>query len=278
MRYLQDKGLGVKGHVRKTNREKFLTEQEVKSLLDAVEATRDQFNKNWRRDYAAIYLGFMFGLRIGEVVILERRHFDEIDHDVAKIPTLKQRERVRYTCTKCHKVARVAISRIGQKFPCPRCGHNNIIKQPKIPITNLNGIPEKEPPIIEEQVVEFVMDYVGNHMRPDQKYLIETFPGQHISTSYLSRIFNTYLIAAGLSNKISWHALRHGRASKLFRMFKNMIMVRDCLRQKGTQMAELYSHLDPEEALENRRILSKSSFTPTMTKRASNPQKEHDDA
>lgn len=252
--------------MRKTYREKFLTDAEVKALLDAVEATRQKFNKNWRRDYAAIYLGYMLGLRIGEVVLLERRHFDEIEQDIAKIPTLKQRERVKYSCSKCHKRTRVAANRVGSDWPCPRCNHKNFVRAPKNEVSS--EIPEKEPPVIEEQVVEFVTDYITNHMRPDQKYLIETKPGRHISPSYLSRVFNTYLMAAGLSPKISWHALRHGRASKLFRMFKNIIMVRDCLRQKGTQMAEFYSHLDPEEAAETRKILSRSTFTPTMTTKA----------
>jgi integrase len=261
MPYLRSKGLGVRGHVRKTDREKYLIDSEVKAILDAIEETRNRFNKNWRRDYAAIYLGYMFGLRIGEVILLERRHFDEIDHDIAKIPTLKQRARVKYHCNKCGKNARVMASRANQKWPCPRCGAKNVVRPPREAIST--DVPEKEPPVIEEQVVEFVIDYIA-HMRPDQQYLIESRPGKRASPSYLSRIFNTYLVAAGLTPKYSWHALRHGRASKLFNMFKNMIMVRDCLRQKSTQMAEFYSHLDPEEAQETRKILSKSGFQPTL--------------
>src|SRR5208282_5662943 len=100
------------------------------------------------------------------------------------------------------------------------------------------------------------------YMRPDQSWLFESVPNRHISRCLMGRIFNTHAIAAGISPKYSWHSLRHGRASKLFSMFKNLILVRDCLRQKSTKMAELYSHMDPDETREMQKALDKKSFAP----------------
>jgi hypothetical protein len=45
-------------------------------------------------------------------------------------------------------------------------------------------------------------------------------------------------------------------------MFKNLILVRDCLRQRGTQMAELYSHMDVEEIEKTQKALDQKAFDP----------------
>lgn len=280
-RYLRSKGLGVRGHVHKTRTEKFLESAQVKAMLDSCTASRDEFNANWFRDYAAIYMGYSFGLRIGEARLLERRHFSDLaSQEVAHIPTLKQWERVPYVCAKCEKRCRVSSDKINAEYKCPRCGQKNLVKPPRgRPVSQ--DIPERDPPVIEGQVVDFVLDYLERGMRPDQVYLFEGRPGKHLSEGYLSRIFNTHAARAGLSNKYSWHSFRHGRASKLWSMFKNLILVRDSLRQKTTAMAEVYAHMDTDEINRTRKKLERggieheipASITPIPAKGTPNGRK-----
>jgi integrase len=264
-KYLKNKGLGKRVEP-KSLRETFLTDAEVKKILAAVEQSKDKFNSNWYRDYAAIYLGFMFGLRVTEACMLERRHFDEIaSKEAAHIPTLKQAPRIPYNCFKCSKRTRVSAERIGQEFPCPRCGAMNLVVHPRRPISML--VPEKDPPVIEGEVVDFVVEYLEKHMRPDQRWLFESRPGVRISSVLMGRIFNTHAAAAGLSPILSWHSLRHGRAAVLYSTFKNLILVRDCLRQKTTKMAERYAHLDLEELQKTKAVLNRRAFKTVATRK-----------
>lgn len=267
-KYVYVKGLGARGHTRKTMEERFLTFEQVQQVLDAAVESKNQFNQNWYRDYAAIFMGYSFGLRIGEVRLLERRHFSELaSKQVAHLPTLKQRERIPVVCAgtlsdgrRCGKRVRVSVTHAGGEWPCPRCGHLNKVEQPKRAISLL--VPEKDPPIIETQTIEFVLDYMENYMRPEQRYFFPNNKGLPMSERHMARIFQTHTIAAGFSPKYSFHALRHGRGSRIWNLFKDRVMVRDSLRQKSTAMADVYSHMDPDEIKRAKRALERRSFTP----------------
>jgi integrase len=89
MEYVRSKGVG-----RSAQRgSQVLSEGQWRAMLSAVKKTATH-NENWRRDYAAIFLGYQLGLRIGEVCILERRHFENLEkHDTLRLPVFQQRER-----------------------------------------------------------------------------------------------------------------------------------------------------------------------------------------
>lgn len=198
-----------------------------------------------RRDHCAIYLGYYLGLRIGEAAILARDSFRMLSDDgTALIRTLKQTARIRHTCARCERSCRVSAGRIGQNHTCPRCGEVNPVRKPygkEIDPTP----PEKSPPVVERPVRNYILDYMTNVMRLGQDWFFEAQSPEHVSTRQLSRIFATYVHAAGLSLNYSWHALRHGRGMYLWTRFKDVLMVRDGLRQKSITSAEIYAHFDP---------------------------------
>jgi len=256
--YIRKKGY-KKGNtkVKKIDPEKFLSAEQVAQILDAV-VRSDEPNK--RRDHAAIYLGYHFGLRVGEACLLERDTFRHIDRGIAHIRTLKNIERIPYYChnPECNRRRRVAAYRAGSEFPCAHCGTVNKVPVPHRVIDK--NPPEKEPPIIESQVCDYVKDYLDNVMRPNQRWLFESSPSVHMSSRQLSRVFNTYLELAGLPSIYSWHALRHGRGVLIWERFQDPVMVRDMLRQKSISSAEIYMHMSPQRIEEARQKLSHGSI------------------
>lgn len=105
--------------------------------------------------------------------------------------------------------------------------------------------PEKSPPVVETKVLEYVRIYLQG-MRPDQRWLLESTPGEHISESHMHRVFNHYVLAAKLDPAYSFHALRHGRGVRIYEKFEDFVMVRDMLRQKSISSTEWYMHLSPQ--------------------------------
>jgi site-specific recombinase XerC len=92
VQYLQCKGLTPKPRHRKST-EAAITEPEWRSMLDAAEASKDQFNKHHKRDHACLYLGYMFALRLNEACILERNHFRNLEaDDTVNLPTVEKPE------------------------------------------------------------------------------------------------------------------------------------------------------------------------------------------
>jgi len=265
--YLQSKGLGP-GHPRKTSAERVLTEKQWQAVLEACQAAKDENPKWWYRDYSALYLGYMFGCRVGEIVILERKHFSDLEKfDTARIPTLKQADRVQVICggmhegKPCARKSRIRGDRVGEDYTCPRCGSKTKVPPPKVALRT--GAVDKELPLVEEQVIKFVLDYMREHMRPDQRWLFESRRhGGHISSSAMGRVFNTYLHRAGMSPKYSFHSLRHGRGVRLWSQFQDLVLVSQGLRHKDIKSAQIYAGLDPERREAYQKKLSKIAFDP----------------
>lgn len=253
MNYLAKKGFSSR-NPEKSSKEKLLTQDQVQLILEAV--IREN-GPDMHRDHAMIYLGFHFALRVGEVVKLTRETFRDIDKDEAHIKTLKSSDRIQFTCHHCHRRRRLALNRSGQKYTCGGCGKESPVPESKN--KNAQSLPEKSPPAIEVEVIEYVKDYIKNHMKEDQNYLFETNAGP-ISKSYVSRIFGHYVNKAGLSLIYSWHALRHGRGVFLWERFTDLVMVRDMLRQKSLSSAEVYVHMSPKRTEEIRNKLSQGGI------------------
>ncbi len=214
MSYLQSKGLTSKQRNKRAPAgEAAITEPQWRQLLEAAEASKDRFNRHWKRDYAAIFLGYLFALRLGECVVLERKHFETLEkHDTVQLP--------------------VPDSDEGVDFP-----------------------------LIEESTSSYILDYIDNHMRPDQRWLFESRPGFHISPSYLTRVFNTYAKEIGLGPKYAWQSLRHGRGFRLWSILHDLSMVAKSLRC-NIRSAARYATLDAEAEKEYRKTLNKLAFNP----------------
>lgn len=256
--YIESKGLGVRGHIpNKNGWDKVITDDKVKKILKAVEASKDENPQFWWRDYGLIYMAYFLGMRIGEACIFEKRHCVNLeDHEQILVPTLKKSVRVSFKCRYCKRFVRLATFRIGRLFEC-KCGKTSLVKAD---LKDEKGTPEYPSPFVEPQVKDFVLRYIS-HMRPDQDFFFESKRGRHISKGYASRIFSTYAQRAKLSPKLSFHCLRHGRGQKLYSIFKDLKTVMDGLRHSSIKSAQVYASFDEERKSEIRRKLGSEAFT-----------------
>jgi integrase len=256
--YLQSKNAGPRQ--KKTRAEKVCSPETFMRLIEQIELSKEQFNQNANRDYALIYIAYWMGLRIGEACILEKRHFARLEsEDIAMIPTLKQKLRIPYVCAYCGRKCKVSADRIGEMFECPRakCGSLNEVVAPNRFVSKEHVIPEKETPFIEPKVQIFILNYIAS-LPPDEKWLFPSRRGDHISDSFASRIFSTYLMLAGLPVNTSFHSLRHGRGQMLYSITDgDLIAVRDALRHKDTKTTEIYASNDPEKNAQYKELLDK---------------------
>lgn len=264
--YRQSKGLPARGQLTKHRSERSFTDEQMKRILEACEATAHTFNRNWKRDYTAIYLGWMFGLRIGEVVLLERNHFRDLErYDTAHLPTIKQRPKMKVQCPTCKRNYSIMVNKAGTEYYCRKCEGKFLV--PRAPDDAWKQrVVEKDPPIVEGPVVEYALDYIKNWMRPDQRWLFENRSKEHLSEAHMSRILSTYQGMAGIPPIYSWHAMRHARGIKVWRTMHDLVAVRDCLRHASVSTAEIYAHLDPEDAKAYRKKLEKTTFNPLKRK------------
>lgn len=275
-KYVQSKGLDHRGHCHKSKREKALTHEQHVAMLQAAEESQHKFNQHWRRDHCAIYLGYYLGLRVGEVVLLERKHFRDLldGGETVFLPTLKQSTRIPYRCKgqmrngqPCNRAVRLRWDMGGKEHTCSKCGTVDVVTVPKgMPVT---GVVEKDPGFIEPATIKYILDYIETCMRPDQKYLFESRAKDcHTSGSFLSRIFYTFAALARIdgkpcvSSKYSWHSLRHGRGVAMYSTLQNLEAVREGLRHKNLKTTEIYIGLDAELKGQFKKKLSKIAYDP----------------
>ncbi len=268
-KYLQSKGLG-RGHQRKSQKERVLTEVQFRAVLDACEASQYELNEHWKRDYSAIYLSFMLGMRISEAIVYERKHCRELlaGGDTVYVPTLKQGEKLPYRCLnpECLKKVRVRFDKAGKQYRCTKCGVVGVVQAAKKDL--MTGVVERNPEFVEEATQAYLLDYINGCMRPDQRWFFEgRNRGYHISASYLSRIFNTFTARAGLSGKYSFHSLRHGRGVILYSQTHELEAVRMGLRHTSQKTTEIYIGLDAECAQKYKKELNKVAFDPLKKKK-----------
>jgi site-specific recombinase XerD len=117
--YLRTKGCAERGHQEKATEEVYFTIPQVQHVLKKIEESAPD-NPRWERDHAMVFLGFFFGLRIGEACLLTREAFRSIGKGMAYIHTLKRRGR-------------------------------HLAK---------NGLPEESPPVVEKHVREYIQAYL----------------------------------------------------------------------------------------------------------------------
>jgi integrase len=245
MKYKLNKGFNP-GHQEKTDRQKFLTVDDLKRILSTVDAGGGDKRV---RDHGAIFLGFYLALRVGEVPLLTRNCFRHMRDEVIYVPTLKQAEKIPIKCKECGKKVRVSSNRMGSDHHCSKCGNTQ-----RIPVSKKlkdKGPPEIAPPDVDPHVIVYCREYLKK-MRPEQEILFESRKGKPISPRMLSYIFGHYAIEAGIDPEFSWHSLRHGRGCQIWQLERDQAYVRDMLRQRSLGASEFYVHLDPTQRAKRR--------------------------
>lgn len=239
MRYCANKGLGQRGQVPKAERERYLTLPQVQQMVGAV---RQAGGRNAARDEALIVLGFFLGLRIGEVVMLSRDSFRDLEHGEIHVRTLKAARRLRVTCTGCGQRLTLAGRRGGRQYRCT-CGALFTVRRPKG--KNMVQEPlEASIYVVEHPTQEYIKRYIGI-LPPWQRWLFAGQDGMHLTRSQAGRIFGSWVVRAGLSPKYSFHALRHGRGLQLWEATHDLQFVRESLRHQSMSSTALYVHLSP---------------------------------
>lgn len=250
-----------------------MTSEDWKLMLEAVEATQDT-NSHWQRDYALIFIAAALGMRRGEVRLFERRHFKDLEsHDTILCPTLKQSEKIQFACKgalhtgeACGRICRVKADSAGQEHKCYRCGEYTVV--PALKGKPQSGVVEVPIDIVEEGTSGFILDYLDNTMRPNQKYLFvpEGRWGKEsdkpLSEQSVTTIFNTYLLAAGLNPHYSTHSLRHQRGVRIYSLFHDLVAVKNALRHKNIKASQVYADLDAETKERYKAELEKKAFDP----------------
>ncbi len=272
MIYLNSKNVG-RGN-KKVKALRAMRHEDWKAVLDQVEISSTQdANTNWKRDYALIFLGAALGMRRGEIVLFQRRHFKDLaKNDVIYCPTLKQSEKIKYACRgqlhdgrDCGRICNVKATAAGQEHTCYRCGTVGTVPTPSRTLST--GVVEVEIDIVEPETVDFIFDYLDDQMRPEQDWLFEGWKGKHICEGTANRIFNTFLVRAGLDPNISYHSLRHQRGVKLYSLSHDLVLVKNGLRHKGTGTAQVYAGMDDEMKDRYRKELSKKNAFDPIKKR-----------
>ncbi len=252
---------------------KSVTIEQWQAMLQAVEDSAHE-NENWQRDYALIFLGASLGMRVGEIILFERRHFADLEkYDVIHIPTLKQSEKIQFVCPgttvkgeRCGRKSCVKLSSAGKPHRCYCCGETNIVPDVKGTRTHA-GIVEIDVDIVEEKTVMFILDYLDT-LPPEQSLLFEGRKKKPMSSGHANRIFNTFVCRAGIDPRVSFHSLRHNRGVRIYSRFKDLVLCKDALRHKNVATTQIYADLDQEQKDRYRKELNKEAFDPLKKRRS----------
>lgn len=124
--------------------------------------------------------------------------------------------------------------------------------------------PEIQLPEMEPEVVDYIEKYLEKVRGQRWWFPSRENPSIHMSPWSLNQMFATYAAAAGLPAQYSWHSLRHGRGMMVWAATHDLKAVQAYLRHKTVEMAEKYSHMDPEKNQERLNSLSQRFVQPKM--------------
>jgi integrase len=245
--YRYKKGLKC-AKVKKSDREKYLLPSEVGRILNSIERTKGLTDEQRRRDHAMVYCGYYLGMRAGEICIMTRRALRDLDAGVVYIQTLKQANEARIACKDCSRTYKVKYGRGEREMggACPRCTCYN-----PLPDDAERSPPEVEVRIMEKGVAKYLREFSKATPRK-QEFMFTSLTRKNIPLTprHLNRIFGTYCNKAGLSAKISFHALRHGRGVVVWEATHDLKFLQECMRHKSLNSSEIYMHISPGKLTE----------------------------
>lgn len=167
----------------KPEKAKFLDRAHVAALLDAPRAAG-----KWR-DHYLLAATFYLCRRVGEVVLLQPRHFENIASGEIVIPLLKRLKvhRCRNSCAR----------------DCPDVGKR---KWPRgYAKDQATGLPLKAVPIVGgKETLQAMLKWAG-----DRQWIFAGRAGKHLGVRRAEQIFNEWRDVAGLPPKATIHSLRH---------------------------------------------------------------------
>ncbi len=188
--------------MKKLSRDKFMTEDEARRLLQAARTRYSTYNKRPHkhapRDYALLALALNTGFREIELVGVR----------VADLISLGSTSR-----SESQAMVRVRRAK-------------------KLEVTfDEVAIPETA----RSAVVEYLRSLPAEKKEPHSRL----FP---LTTRQVRNIFKFYAKAAGLNPKLSGHSMRHTRGTLLYAKFKDITLVKEALGHADLKHSMIYMH------------------------------------
>lgn len=163
---------------------KSLTREQVKELLLAPKGAGEM------RDYYLLAATYYLGRRIGETVLLQPRHFENLEFGEVTVPILKR--------LRLHRCKPRCAS------PCPSKGKH--VWPKGLPKDELTGLPMKKIPVIDGKILlSRMLAWCGA-----RAWIFRgRSAGSHLRTRQAQSIFRMWATVVGLPDAVTAHSLRH---------------------------------------------------------------------
>ncbi len=214
----------------KPEKAKFIGIERVHELLAAP------LEAGAMRDHYLLACTYFLCRRIGEVVLLQPKHFVHMDDDEVLVPLLKRK--TTHRCTgRC-------------KIPCPRQG---VREMPRgMAEDDLTGLPLKAIPLFDgKSIFKGMLEWAAGR---DWLFQGQT-PKTHLSVRRAQDIFRLWADVIGLDEKVTPHSLRH-TACSLVVAKAGVVAGRDLAAHSSVAITDIYTHLTPEDRAKAKGALS----------------------
>ena len=120
-----------------------------------------------------------------------------------------------------------------------------------ITIKNINGFitknkKERVIPMNNRLAELFLGRYQSSKLIDKNDYIFYRVIGVKLNEDYISKHFKKAVRAAGLSDDIHFHSLRHSFASNLIQKGASIYVVKELLGHESISTTQIYSHLQSE--------------------------------
>jgi len=198
----------------KQDMDKYIPEEDALKILAHYKEKTKEDKPNLL--YFGLFCIANFGLRVSECILLKFKHIEKCKNGFVLIPTLKKRLK-----------------------------KESFIPEKKISCS------ENLCPIILEHIKMIKKNFIHNK----DNWL---FPGKshnsHICRHTLQNAFSDAVIELSLNRKYSIHSLRHYRGTLLYRLTKDIMLVKNEMRHSNINTTQLYVHIvQMEENMEKLR-------------------------
>ena len=198
--------------MKKTDRQKYLTEEEYQKLLSVIKDGRD---------YMLFKMTGDLGLRVGETIRLRRQDFN-FSAGYIHCPTLKQDKERKENEPKGFKI-------------------KGSIKRGELPQTYKDIA-------VDEDLLQQVQKYM--ELYRIKTWLFPHDDGVHIPKFTAQRLFKSYVKKAKLDPVYSVHSLRHYRGFTAFNSLNDIRLVQALLRHKSISSTQVYTEVTVDKMKE----------------------------